>query len=141
MRISEIKGKWIMMQAALIGFLVSSVMTVHAEEETVGAKGSGGLLDYDIETGTISGTDEVDMTSAFTNIQDKGKILVSGITGLAAIALLILFIIKAVKLGNSGENPSERSKAISSMIWLFIGIALLGGASVVTSLFWGVLKG
>lgn len=141
MRINEIKSKWILMQAALIGFLASTTLPIHAEEETGGAKGSGGLLDYDIETGTISGTDEVDMTSAFTNIQDKGKILVSGITGLAAIALLILFIIKAVKLGNSGENPSERSKAISSMIWLFIGIALLGGASVVTSLFWGVLKG
>ena len=141
MSITDIKNKWIMMQAALIGFLASSTMNIHAEEETGGTKGSGGLLDYDIETGTISGTDEVDMTSAFTNIQDKGKILVSGITGLAAIALLILFIIKAVKLGNSGENPSERSKSISSMIWLFIGIALLGGASVVTSLFWGVLKG
>lgn len=91
--------------------------------------------------GTITGCDTTgDMATTGNNILGKGKTLVSLVTGVAAIVLLIIFIIKAVALARSGDNPSERQKAIQGLIFLFIGIALLGSASLVTGMFWNFLK-
>lgn len=91
--------------------------------------------------GTITGCDTTgDMATTGNNILGKGKTLVSLVTGIAAIVLIIIFIIKAVALARSGDNPSERQKAIQGLIYLFIGIALLGSASLVTGMFWNFLK-
>lgn len=91
--------------------------------------------------GTITGCDTTgDMTTTGNNILGKGRTLVSLVTGVAAIVLLIIFIIKAVSLARSGDNPSERQRAIQGLIYLFIGIALLGSASLITGMFWNFLK-
>ena len=117
----------------LIALTLSPIGRVLAEGE--------GLLSYDIKTGNLKeGAGSTDMEGTFVNLQSTGRVIVSGITGLAAIVLLIIFILRAVKLGQSGDNPSERQRAIQGLIYLFIAIALLGGASVITSMFWGALK-
>ena len=91
--------------------------------------------------GTITGCDTTgDMSTTGNNILGKGRTLVSLVTGVAAIVLLIIFIIKAVALARSGDNPSERQRAIQGLIDLFIGIALLGSASLITGMFWNFLK-
>jgi hypothetical protein len=78
------------------------------------------------------------MADTFNNILGQGHTLISGITGVAAIILVIIFIIKATKLGSSGDNPAERSKAINGLIFLFIAAALLGGTSLFTGMFWNM---
>lgn len=93
------------------------------------------------ENGTITGCDTAgNMTTTGNNILGKGRTLVSMVTGVAAIVLLIIFIIKAVALARSGDNPSERQRAIQGLIYLFVGIALLGSASLITGMFWSFLK-
>ncbi len=137
----EIKNKVTQAQAWLNGMAVAALTF---NPYTVLAEGEGlktGILDYDVANGNMKGKDvSNNAVDVFNQVNDKGRILVSGITGFAAIALTIIFIISAVKLGSSGDNPNERSRAVQKLIWLFVSIALLGGISIWTGLAWGLFK-
>lgn len=85
------------------------------------------------------GNSDGNTVSVFNTIMDKGRIIVAGITGVLAIVMVGLFTWKAFNLSKSSDNPSERSKCISSMIFYFIGAALFGGASLLSGLFYNLL--
>ena len=78
-----------------------------------------------------SGDSTKDTVSVFNTIMDKGRILISGFTGICSIILVGLFVMKAFNLSKSSDNPQERSKCINSLIFYFIGAALfeIGRAS------------
>jgi cellobiose-specific phosphotransferase system component IIC len=74
------------------------------------------------------------MVETANSVLGKERTMISIITAIAAGIMIIFFIIKAVQLGKSGDNPSERSRAIGALIILFIAIALLGGISIFSGL-------
>lgn len=74
------------------------------------------------------------MVATGNTVLSKERTLISIITAIAAGIMVIIFIIKAVQLARSGDNPGERSRAITALIVLFIAIALLGAISLFSGL-------
>lgn len=74
------------------------------------------------------------MVKTGNNVLSKERTLISIVTAIAAGIMVIIFIIKAVQLARSGDNPGERSRAITALIVLFIAIALLGSISLFSGL-------
>lgn len=87
-----------------------------------------------------SGDSTKDTVSVFNTIMDKGRIIVSGFTGICSIILVGLFVMKAFNLSKSSDNPQERSKCINSLIFYFIGAALFGAASLFSGLFYNLFN-
>lgn len=72
----------------------------------------------------------------------KGHYIVAGISGILAIVSLVFFILCISKFQASGISgqASMRNGAIIGMIVCGVGVALLGSASLIFSLFWNFLK-
>lgn len=98
-----------------------------------------GVLGYDIGSGTIKGGAK-DLTEAGTKLQDKGQTIYYIIVGLALIVVLAILVFHGVKLAKSGDNPSERSRAISGIIYTIVAAAIIGGAVTLLSTFFNVLN-
>lgn len=81
------------------------------------------------------------LNSTFETLFDIARTLVSGITGILSIVMVFIFTWKAFQFARTGDNPSERAKAINGMIFFFIGAACFGAASIITGVFSGMLTG
>ena len=92
---------------------------------------------------TIEGAD-ADGTSStvniFNTIMSKGRIILSGVTGVLAIVMVGLFTWKAFSLAKSSDSPQERARCIQSMIFYFIGAACFGAASLFAGLFYNIFN-
>ena len=71
-------------------------------------------------------------------VQYKGIIM--GITGLGTLTMVALFIINFIKLGQAANNPNEKSRALSGLLWTGIAAAGLGGVTIFVGLAQGLLK-
>lgn len=81
------------------------------------------------------------LDGTFNTLFGIARTIVSGITGILAIVMVFIFTWKAFQFARTGDNPSERVKAINGMIFFFIGAACFGAASLITGVFSGMLQG
>lgn len=93
----------------------------------------------DVVTTTDPSTN-VDVGGAFDVLTDLMQQLTVGITGVLSAVMTIVFIWKAFQFARTGDNPSERAKAINGMIFFFIGAACFGAASGITYIFQHTLQ-
>ncbi|MEG1299613.1 MAG: hypothetical protein RSB38_06195 [Oscillospiraceae bacterium] len=100
---------------------------------------SGGKVTVDVSKGT-GVSDVTDLAGFWNKIFSVGRLVISGVTGIAAIALVGIFAYKAVALSKSSNNPKERKDALDGMLYAFIGAALLGGASLLSGLAYGLFQ-
>lgn len=98
-----------------------------------------GILGYDIGKGTINGGAK-DLEEAGKSLQDKGNLIYKIIVAICLIIIVAFLVFHAVKLAKSGDNPSERSRAISGIIYTVIAAAIVGGAITLCSTFFNVLN-
>lgn len=117
--------------SALVGFLCNP-LTVFADNTT------NGVLDYNMNDGTVA--DSSDLTTAGSDMQKTGKQIYYIVVAIALILVLGNFIVKAVKLAKSGDNPQARSAASSGLIWAMVAIALIGGAAVISGWAFGIFR-
>jgi len=99
-----------------------------------------------------NGTITVDISQAGTNnnpttisdfwnsIFEVAKYVVSGITGVLCICLVGVFAYKGFMLATAGGNPKQRQEAIEGMLYAFIGAAIMGGATLLSGLAFGLFK-
>lgn len=80
------------------------------------AAAGNGVLGYDIKNGTIQGG-AGNLEEAGTKLQDKGNTIVYIIIALVLIAIIGFIAFHAAKLAKSGDNPQERTRAISNAGW------------------------
>ena len=115
------------------------------EDEGSGSDGISGcdLSEMRVEGGKLK-TDCINtgnnMEKVGNEVLTREHTMVMFVLAIAAGIMTIIFIIKAVKLGKSGDNPQERSRAIAGLIVLFIAIALLGGYMLFSSLAFNFFK-
>ena len=86
-------------------------------------------------------TKNTDQANVWNEIFTQYKGLIAGITGLATLTMVVLFIMNFVKLAKAGDNPNERNKAISGLLWTGAGAAGLGAVTIFVSLATNLLKG
>lgn len=103
-----------------------------------------GLPDVTISADGVTATGDMardkDMSESWNDFIDKYRFWISGIAGIAAVSMILFFIIQFMKLGASAGNPSERSKAISGLVFAGIAAAGLGGVAIIVGFFYTALS-
>ena len=98
------------------------------------------LSKMEVKDGKLTtGCSSTDMEGVGNHVLKKEHTLVLFVIAIAAGIMTIIFVIKAVNLAKSGDNPQERSRAIAGLIVLFIAIALLGGYTLFSALAYNLL--
>lgn len=88
----------------------------------------------------ITGIGDGNSASLWSNMFNKYKIFIAGLSGLATLTFVVLFILNFVKVGASSDVPAQRKAAITACLWTGVAAALCGSVLVITGLFWNGLK-
>ncbi len=100
-----------------------------AEDINVSMSSNGGI---NVSSGEYD-FDSEDGASVWDLLFGKLRGIVTGISGIATIVMVAMFVVNLTKLGASSGNDNARSKAITGL--LLTGIAAIGLGSL--SLFFG----
>lgn len=95
--------------------------------------------DGKITTGGALKKDPKGMAGAWNTFIDKYRFWISGFSGIAAVTMILFFILNFMKLGASSGNPQGRSNAIQGLVWTGLAAAGLGGVSIVVAFFYNAL--
>ncbi|MDE7246241.1 MAG: hypothetical protein K2O18_20015 [Oscillospiraceae bacterium] len=68
------------------------------------------------------------------------KAIGTAVSGICAITALIFFVISVTKLSTSAGNDMQRSRAIRGILYSGLSLALFGGITVVSGIFWNILS-
>lgn len=79
------------------------------------------------------------MSGAWNSFIDKYRFWIAGFSGIAAVTMILFFIINFMKLGASAGNPQGRSNAIAGLVWTGLAAAGLGGVSIIVAFFYNAL--
>ncbi|ADO59552.1 hypothetical protein [Paenibacillus polymyxa] len=85
------------------------------------------------------GFGEKGTSSGFAGIIEKYRGFIAGISGVAALTMIVIFIINFLKLGASVGNPQARSQALTGVLWSGIAAAGLGAVSLIVGLFYNAI--
>lgn len=102
------------------------------DEFDVNVGGTGDDVTVDVTGATESG-------AAWQNLITKYKGFIIGISAVAAVTMVVLFIMQFLKLGASAGNPNARSQALVGVLWTGIAAALLGAVAVITGIFYNAI--
>jgi preprotein translocase subunit Sss1 len=67
-----------------------------------------------------------------TGAVDALKTFVYFLEAVIILVLVAYFIVNVVRLGAAGDNPAKRQESITQLIYVLIGIAVVGGIGVIT---------
>lgn len=87
----------------------------------------------------LKGFGSGDQSSTWSNIFAKYKTFIAGISGVAAITMLVFFIINFMKLGASSGNPQARQQALMGVLWTGLAAGGLGAVSIFFGFFYSIL--
>jgi hypothetical protein len=77
--------------------------------------------------------------TAWTKVFTEYKGVIMGVSGIATLTMVILFIINFIKLGKSADNPNTRSQALGGLLWTGIAAAGAGGVTLFVGIFSNIL--
>lgn len=89
--------------------------------------------------GTVGGG----LNTATTNmgtLVDKGKEIAKTVTAILSIVCFVALLVCIAKLALSAGNPQKRSQALTGIFVSGVALALFGGAFIVVSFFWNLLR-
>lgn len=69
----------------------------------------------------------------------KYKNFITGIAGIGAVTMVVLFIVQFLKLGASAGNPQARSQALVGVLWTGIAAAGLGAVTLIVGFFYNAI--
>ena len=87
----------------------------------------------------IIGIDNTGTTTGPAKILAEYRNVIVGVSGVATLTFVVLFIINFIKLGKSSSNPQERSHCINSIIVTGIATAGCGGVLLFVGFFYNLL--
>lgn len=125
----------------LLGLMMSfflafgSPVTAHADIPKVTVDADGKMVIDGSDFTTAVGTDGKP-TSTWNKIIEKYRSFIVGISGIAAITMVVIFIFQFLKLGSSAGNPQARSAALTGVLWSGVAAAGLGSVSLIVGLFY-----
>ena len=114
---------------------------VYAEED--GAGGATDNFSVTMEDGKLQiNGDGFGKTqeSAWQELFNKYQTVITGISGIATLAMVMFFIWNAVLLGKASSAPAGRQKAVTGLIWSGGAAMVLGSATLFVGVFYGMLR-
>lgn len=76
---------------------------------------------------------------AWNDFIAKYKNFITGIAGIGAVTMVVLFIVQFMKLGASAGNPQARSQALVGVLWTGIAAAGLGAVTLIVGFFYNAI--
>lgn len=134
------------LKAMFIGLIMAILFTFSIPATAFAEGPNNGVPDVKIGTDgamTITGSgfsDGADGENAWTQIIKKYRVFIVGISGIAAITMVVIFIFQFLKLGASAGNPQARSQALTGLLWSGIAAAGLGAVSLIVGLFYRAVE-
>lgn len=92
------------------------------------------------ETLTSAGIESGNKTAAWNKVFTEYKGAVVGISGIATLTFVALFIFNFMKLGATSGNPQARQACVITLLWTGIAAACCGGFTIFLGFFHGLLK-
>lgn len=77
--------------------------------------------------------------TAWESFINKYRNFITGIAGIGAVTMVVLFIIQFIKLGASAGNPQARSQALVGVLWTGIAAAGLGAVTIIVGFFYNAV--
>ena len=101
-------------------------------------------ITYSSETGITTGDNSAwnqygNQDDAWTTIFTKYKGVIMGVSGIATLTMVVLFILNFMKLGQAAGNPQARSQALTGLLWTGLAAAGAGGVTVFVGVFSSLL--
>ena len=88
---------------------------------------------------TIGALKEKDSSETATDILTKYQSVISIISGVAALTMLVFFILNFLKIGKSAGNPQMRQSAMMGVIFTGIATVILGGVMTFFTFFYNFI--
>ena len=145
-KIEQLKKFFLLFTLALSLIPISSHISINYAETTESdGGGDGNVSDIEVSMGedgtlTIDGISDEDGKSTWNRIFSEYKEIIVGVSGIATLTFIALFIYNFFKLGASGDNPNARKTAILALIFTFIGCAGCGSVTLFVALSWNALR-
>lgn len=83
--------------------------------------------------------DSKGMSGAWNSFIEKYRFWISGLSGIAAVTMILFFIMNFLKLAAGSSNPQARSQAITGLIFTGLAAAGLGGVAIIVAFFYNAL--
>lgn len=80
-----------------------------------------------------------DTKVAWKSVYSVLQTIITGLSGIGTLVLMILLIVNIMKFATSVGNPTQRSQAISSIIWLGIACAALSAVAIIFGFFYNAI--
>lgn len=77
--------------------------------------------------------------NAWQTLITKYQGFITGVAGVGAVTMVVLFIIQFLKLGASAGNPNARSQAMVGVLWTGLAAAGLGAVALITGIFYNAI--
>jgi len=130
-----------MMILALLISLMAFLTPSLTADASSGSKGNDpGAVSVKINDGKLTvsggGFTEGGSAKAWEEFIKKYRNFITGVAGIGAVTMIVLFIIQFMKLGASAGNPQARSQALVGVLWTGIAAAGLGAVTIIVGFFY-----
>lgn len=122
-------------KVTLLTFIILMIFILTFESVSITSLAE--TLDTDLkitldESGLIKIKEKDESGKAWSELIERYKGFIVGVSGVGAVSMILLFIIQFLRLGASAGNPQERKKALIGVLWTGISAAMLGAVSLIT---------
>lgn len=77
--------------------------------------------------------------NAWNTLLSKYRNLIIGVSAVAAVTMVLIFMINFVRLGASSGNPNARSNALVGLLWSGISAVGLGAVALIVGIFYNAI--
>lgn len=93
-----------------------------------------------LDLGGLDDDKDSSQDSVWTKLFTEYRGIIVGLSGVAAITMIVFFIINFMKLGAASGNPQARTQAIMGLIWTGLAAAGCGGVSIFVGFFYNMMR-
>lgn len=86
------------------------------------------------------GTNLDDAQTDMSTLVDKSKEIAKTVTAILSVVCFVALLVCIARLALSAGNPQKRSQALTGIFISGVALALFGGAFIVVSFFWNLLR-
>lgn len=79
-------------------------------------------------------------STLWNRLLGRYRFVVAGISGVAAVTMILFFILGFIRLGATSDNPRARKHAIIGLVLAAIASAGLGAVALITGIFYNALN-
>lgn len=128
----NIKNKLTLLGASAMGIVSSAMSTVFAND--------GGKYDGSSYLGGLGIDTAAKADSTYTNVNNTLLTILNFARGAGVVVCVIMLVWCAIQLASSAGNQQKRQIAMEGIKNVLIAVAIIGGATIIASLAYGILK-